>query len=228
MAIVIPAILDTQLTALKNTLLPVTDNVTKTSSQPVPPYVSGNRTADLLKLLTGLIDSGTLTATAADATSVSDTTAFTGVNSMVGATVTFVGNVTAALAGVKAVVISNTVTKLNFAPGALPVAGDVGDEFTVEFTAIDPDIAILAGGKGLGDNCSMPYAPGPTFINAVVKLLQLLGAAVPSYLNAAAAEPFHIGSPHAGAGSLGHGGGYLIAGALQAARDAVAAYTAPA
>jgi hypothetical protein len=228
MAIVIPSIITAELTAVRNTLLPVVDAVTHTSSQPYAPYLDGNRAADLLKLLTGLIDSGTLTATAGDATSVSDTTAFTGVNSLVGATVTFAGNVTAALAGVKAKVISNTVTKLNFAPGALDVAPDVGDEFTVEFTALDADIAILAGGKGLGDHQCLPYAVGPTFINAILKLLQLLGAAVPSYLTPAAGEPFHIGSPFAGAGSQGHGGGYLIADALLQAKNAVAAYTAPA
>lgn len=364
MAISIPAILDTELTAVKNTLLPVTDGVTHTSSQPLVPYLNGNRAADLLKLLTGLIDSGTLTsvgihaaadaanveATAnatdpasgyalanslkakynvhravtpavhgsADATNVvaaadaddegklvtlsndirtqysahiikvsagthgladtvdsltlvactnyatayallneikaqynahlaninAGTTAsvgggtYTGVNSMVGNKATFTGNVTAALAGASATIVTNTTKALAFQAAALPAVPRTGDTFVVEFAAIDADIAVLAGGKGLGDRCCNPYANGPSFVNATVKLLQLLGAAVPAYMAHTTdgvtkqttydpAEPFHIGSPLAGAGSQGHGGGYLIADMLQQARDAVAAYTKP-
>lgn len=355
MAISIPAILDTELTAVKNTLLPVTDGVTHTSSQPSVPYLNGNRAADLLRLLTGLIDSAALTAAgihgAADATNVeatanavdpatgyalanslkakynahrvltaggvhgsadatnvvtaadaddegklvtlsndlrtqyaahiikvtgspathaladtvdaltlaactnyatayallneikakynahlaninAGTTAsvgggtYTGVNSLTGSKATFTGNVTAALAGASATILSNTTSALVL-QGTLPAVPQTGDTFVVEFAAIDADIVVLAGGKGSGDRCCDPYASGPSFINATMKLLQLLGAAVPAYLTPAAAEPFHIGSPLAGAGSQGHGGGYLIADALQQARDAVAAYTKP-
>jgi len=367
MAISIPAILDTELAAAKATLLPVTDAVTHTSSQPSVPYLNGNRAADLLRLLTGLIDSAALTgigihgaadaanpeATAnaidpatgyalsislkgkynahriltaggvhgsADATNVvtaadaddeaklvtltndlrtqyiahiikvtgspathgladtvdsltlaactnyatayallnqiktqynlhlaninAGTTAsvkggtFTGVNSQVGNKATFTGNVTTALAGKSATIVSNTTSALVFQDGGLPAVPQTGDTFVVEFAAIDADIAVLAGGKGSGDRCCDPYASGPSFINAVTKLLQLLGVALPTYLTRTTdgvtkqttydpAEPFHIGSPLAGAGSQGHGGGYLIADALQQARDAVAAYTKP-
>jgi len=228
MAIAIPAVVDAQLTALKNTLLPVVDGVTHTSSHPTPPYLNGNRAADLLRALTGLIDVSGLTASGdGTATTLVDTGAYTA-GSLVGAKVTFVGDVTAALAGVSAYVIANTTGVLTFAGGALPTAPMTGDTYSIEFTSIDKDLVVLEGGKGKGDSQSNPYGSGPNFVNAVVLLLQLLGASVPSYLGASAAEPFHIGSPHAGAGSQGHGGGYLISAALQAARDAVAAFTAPA
>jgi len=233
MAISIPALLDTQLTALKATLLPKQDAATNIASSPVPPYVLGNRAADLLQLLTDLIDVAALTATGGTATSVVDTAAFTGVNSLIGCKVTFVGNITAALAGVSAYVVSNTVDALFFAPGALPGTPAAGDTYAVEFTAVDADLAALAGDKGLGDSDSNPYGPGPSFVNAVVKVMQAVGATMPGYLDTqdkitAIAEAFHVGSPHAGAGSQGHGGAALIADMLQQARDAVAGYTVPA
>ena len=354
MAISIPALLDTQLTALRNTLLPEYTAATLTNSSPVPPYVVVNRAADILTMLTGLIDSGTmtiqgihvaadavnlitapvatnqatadtladdlkaiynahrvvtpavhaaadaandvtaagsdgteptlrtlvndirtqliahlayvvadchyvadpLTVTHAAATSLAtditlvnqlrsvyiahgatingvsagalfDKAAFTTVNSLVGSTVTFTGNVTTALAGVEAVVRSNTVSQLNFLR-LLDTSPQTGDTYTIAFTAIDSDLAVLNQGKGLGSSGSNPYAGGPSLINALMKLIALVGGSVPSYLTAAAAEPFGIGSPSGGAGSVGHGGAALISSGLLAARTAVAAYTKPA
>jgi hypothetical protein len=103
----------------------------------------------------------------------------------------------------------------------------------VEYTAVDADLLAMAGGKGLGDSASNPYGPGPSFVNAVVKIMQAVGAAMPSYLDSQAkitaiAQAFGVGSPHAGAGSQGHGGAALIADMLQLARNAVAGYTKPA
>jgi hypothetical protein len=43
----------------------------------------------------------------------------------------------------------------------------------------------------------------------------------------ALAEAFGIGNPHAGAGSLGHGGAQILADMLLVARNAVEAYTVP-
>jgi len=158
----------------------------------------------------------------------SDTSAFTTNNSLIGAKVTFTGNVTAALAGATAYVLSNTVTLLNFAPGALAAIPKTGDTYAVEYTVIDKEITVLDGGKGTGAAQVNPYANGPSFINAAMIILARLGASVPSYLTAAAAQPFGIGSPYAGGGSRGSGGGMLMADALQAIRNAVAAYTKPA
>jgi hypothetical protein len=240
MSISIPAIVDTQLTNLKASLLPVTDSTTKTSSSPTPPYVNGNRAADLLRQLTGLIDAGPLTATGGTSASVQDTGAFTGVNSLVGAKVTFgAATTTVALRGKSAYVISNTTGALFFAPGALPGTPVVGDVYTVEFSSIDSDLVVLEGGKASGDSQSNPYSSGPSLINALMKLIVQLGGALPAYLTRVTdgvtketlfdpAEAFGIGSPHAGAGSYGHGGAILVASAIQLARDTVSLYTKPA
>jgi hypothetical protein len=187
-----------------------------------------NRAADILRLLTDLIDAGPLTATGGAANQVQDTNAFTGVNSLIGATVTFTGNVTAALAGIVGTVISNTVTNLNFAPGVLPANPAAGDTYTVQWTSVDKDLAVLEQGKLKGSTGSNPYSAGPSFVNAVMVMIQQLGGTLPAWLDLATATPFHIGSPHAGAGSQGHGGAMLVAEALKLARDQVAAYTAPA
>jgi hypothetical protein len=233
MSISIPALIDTQLGALQATLRPKQDGATNIASSPVPPYVLGNRAADIMQLLTDLVDAAGLTATGGTAASVQDTGAFTGVNALVGAKVTFVGNVTAALAGVETYVVSNTVNELFFAAGALPGTPAAGDTYSVEFTSVDADLAALANGKSLADSASNPYGPGPSFVNAVAKVMQAFGATMPYYMNTqdkitAIAEAFGIGSPHAGAGSQGHAGAALIADMLQQFRDAVAGYTAPA
>lgn len=233
MAISIPALVDAQLAALRATLLPQFDAATNTSSSPAPPYVLGNRAADLMKLLTDLIDATGLTATGGTAASVQDTGAFTGVNSLIGCKVTFVGNVTAALAGVEAYVVSNTVNELFFAAGALPGTPAAGDTYSVEFTAVDVDLEEMADGKAVGSSASNPYGSGPSFVNATAKLMTAAGATFPDYMDTqdkitALATAFHIGSPHAGAGSQGHGGAALIADMLQQFRDAVAGYTKPA
>jgi hypothetical protein len=72
MAIAIPAIVDANLAAIQASLRPVQDAATGIASSAVPPYGLGNRIADLLRDLTGLIDVTGLTGvgvhTAADAT----------------------------------------------------------------------------------------------------------------------------------------------------------------
>ena len=105
-----------------------------------------------------------------------------------------------------------------------PVAGDT---YVVEFTAMDDKLAVLDQGKGLGNSQANVLGSGPMFMGAVMLSLELLGASVPSYISAAAAEPFGIGSPHMGGGGQGHAGAMLISAALTDVRDAVAAYTVP-
>lgn len=370
MAIAIPALVDTQLLALQATLLPKQDAATLIASSAVPPYVNGNRAADILRLLTDLVDSGTLTGVglhaAADATnniaavpvatnqatlqsllnafrdgtgeagggvaahfvivgasehigadvtnvisaaaaadlatslvlvnevkldlnahmllnaatghygrdltntivspdaidlptaivlaneirakynlhvanisagslkSVIDEGAFTGVDSMAGATITFAAaTTTVALRGVTAVVLSNTVNDLLLANGQeLPAVPVIGDTFTLAYSTVDADLDHMAGNKGAAASASNPYGPGPSFVNAVVTVVQGLGGTLPAYLNTqakvtAAAESFGVGSPHAGAGSQGHGGAALISDMLTQVRTAVAAYTVP-
>jgi hypothetical protein len=121
--------------------------------------------------------------------------------------------------------LANTLT---FAIGVLPGTPQVGDTYVLEFTAIDSDLDALDAGLGLGATAPGVYDNGPSMINAFMKLLGRIGT-VPSYLDAAAAEPFGLGNPHGGGnGVTAHGGGALISAAIVACRDAVAAYTAPA
>jgi hypothetical protein len=61
MAIAIPTIVDAQIAALRADLEPNVDGATNTASSPRPPIVEANRIADLIGLLTDLMDSGTLT-----------------------------------------------------------------------------------------------------------------------------------------------------------------------
>jgi hypothetical protein len=355
MAISIPAIVQTQLTALKNSIKPDYHSATTTYSSPRPPYVNVNRAAEILRMLTGLIDvtglhvtgvhgatdvadavatadatdpttgyalskaikdaynlhrvktagsvhgaadsandvsspdastEGTLVTlcneiktkfnlhivriasschsvadsldlvTTADCTAyasaytlinaikvlynlhvvkidgyskqmVADIGAYTTVGSLQGAKVTFVGNITTDLTDVSAYVVTNTTGVLQLA-STLPAIPVTGDHYAVEFSAIDSDLAVIEQGKGLGDGASNPYASGPSVINAIMKLIKQLGGTLPSYLDITTAQPFKIGSPHAGAGSLGEGGAILIADALQRVYDQVALYTVPA
>jgi hypothetical protein len=168
----------------------------------------------------------------ASTTSVADTAAFTTVNSLVGATITFdAATTTVALRGQTATVISNTEDILTLS-SALPAAPVTGDEFTVEFTAVDADISAMRGAKATGDTYSNPYSSGPNMINSLAKIIIGLGATPPTYMDTQAkitalAEAFGIGNPHAGAGSLGHGGAQILADMLLVARNAVEAYTVP-
>jgi len=78
--------------------------------------------ASVMELLMNALDlPAPLTATGGSAVSVVDAGAFVA-NTQVGNTVVFTGNVTAALAGKSAVVVSNTANALFFAAGAIPAA----------------------------------------------------------------------------------------------------------
>ena len=72
-------------------------------------------------------------------------------SSQIGNTVVFTGNVTAALAGVRAVVVSNTANAMFFALGALPVAPAAGDTYTIVGSFASSAIADLRDGRGPGD-----------------------------------------------------------------------------
>jgi hypothetical protein len=169
---------------------------------------------------------------------VADLGAFTGVNSLVGAKVTFAGNVTGALLGVTAKVVSNTTGVLVLTP-VLSTPPRTGDHYAIEFVSVDDDLAVLDGAKGSGSSQSNPYSYGPNMLNAMIKIIVQLGGVLPAYLTRTTdgvtkettydpAEAFGFGSPHAGGSSGGHGGGYMLSAALQLVRDTVAAYTAPA
>jgi len=160
--------------------------------------------------------------------SVIDNAAITTVNSLIGATITFAGNVTTALAGLTRVINSNTVNHAWFME-ALPAAPAVGDTFTIDWSTVDASLDQLTGSKGMGNSQSDPYGPGPSLINALMIIIEQLGGTLPAYMDVSAdAEPFSIGSPQAGGGSLGSGGLILIADALEVMRTTIAAWTVPA
>jgi|694.fasta_scaffold27399_6 hypothetical protein len=121
---------------------------------------------------------GNLTATGGTATSLSDTGAYVA-NTQVGNTVVFTGNVTAALAGRRAVVISNNANTLNFATGALPAAPAVGDTYTIQGTFVDNAINSLLQGR-LGFSNAPPanvYGDSRIVADALVRIVQQLGGA---------------------------------------------------
>lgn len=235
MAISIPAVVDANLAAIQAALRPLQDAATGIASSPVPPYALGNRVADLLRDLTALIDSGTLTATTgAETDGFTDAAAFTGVNSLTGATFTYASDTTTvALRGLSFKIASNTVNKVVFTEAA-PTANQVGDTGTVEFDTVDDQIAVLDDGKGPGASQSNPYSDGRPALHACALVIELLGGTLPTYVDPIhSTEPYDSNeggwaNPHSGGGARGHGGGVLVADLLQVVRDTVAAYTAPA
>lgn len=176
MAIAIPAIIDTHITNLRARLDPHVTGATNTAASSAPPVADANRVADILDLLMGLVDSGTLTATTgAETDGFTDSGAFTGVNSLAGATFTYAAaTTTVALRGVARKIISNTANKITF--GVETVANQAGDTGTITFDTIDDQIDALRGGKNTGDTASNPYSYGPSFADAVLKILERIGA----------------------------------------------------
>ncbi len=163
--------------------------------------------------------------------SVIDNAAFTGVNSLVGATITFAAlTTTVALRGLSRVVASNGVNDLVFGDAALPAVPVIGDTWTIAFgSSIASDVLALRQGKGLGDAAPNPYGSGPAIANLTLKMLTQMGAAIPAYLGVTSAEPFNLCSPHGGGdGAHGHAGAALMGDMLQRIRNAVALYTVPA
>lgn len=154
-------------------------------------------------------------------TVVADIGAFTTVDALAGSTVTFDGNITAALATIQGTILSNTTGAITLT-AALPAVPVSADTYTAEFSAIDAQLVAMDGGRALGSSQSNPYGNGPLFIDACINLLDRIGT-VPAFLTIAAAEPNGIGSPHAGGASAG-----LISAAMDEVSAAVAAYTAPA
>jgi hypothetical protein len=152
-----------------------------------------------------------------------DFTAFTTASSLQGAKITFTGNVTTALADETVYIGNNTTTLLTFS-SVLAAAPQSGDTYAIAYTSIDDEIELMRGSKTLGQSASQPYSYGATAVNAIYKLIKLLGGTPSSVMTT---TPFGLGSPHAG-GSTGHGGTQHLMFAFQTAKDLVAAYTKPA
>jgi hypothetical protein len=135
--------------------------------------------ASVMELLMNALDQPVaLTATGGTATSVVDTGAFAA-NTQVGNTVIFTGNVTAALAGVSAVVVSNTANACFFRAGALPATPAVGDTYTIRGSMVDGAISALLEGRTGSANAPPGNVFGDSRIvtDALVRIVQQLGGA---------------------------------------------------
>jgi hypothetical protein len=135
--------------------------------------------ASVMELLMNALDlPAPLTATGGSAVSVVDAGAFVA-NTQVGNTVVFTGNVTAALAGKSAVVVSNTANALFFAAGAIPAAPAAGDTYTIRGSFVDGAIASLLEGR-IGSANAPPgsvYGDSRIVTDALVRIVQQLGGA---------------------------------------------------
>ena len=144
-------------------------------------YLKAQDMASVLELLQDALDAaGPLTAVSGTATSVTDGASTFEADTQVGNIVTFTGNVTAGLAGVEAVVISNDTTTLNFASGALPEAPAVGDTYSIRAAFLDKYIEDLREGKGLADApAGSVYGEHRVVLDALCLLIRQLGGTVP-------------------------------------------------
>jgi hypothetical protein len=230
MAIAIPALVDAQINALRATVQPNATVATSTASLPLPPYARVKVAGDLLRILTDLIDSGTLTATGGDTVTFTDTGAFTGVNSLVGCTFTFAAaTTTAALRDVSRTVLSNTVNSLVLgnAGNPLPASVAASDTGTLSWDRVDAQLESVEGGKPAGSSTPNTLYRGRALGNAMVILVEQLTGTAPTWA-AEVADQFGAMNPLAGGGDRGSGGGIAWAQWLLEVRNAVAAYTAPA
>lgn len=117
-------------------------------------------------------------ATGGTANSVQNTGSFVA-NTQIGNTVVFAGNVTAALAGVQAVVVSNTANALFFAAGALPAAPVAGDTFTIVGTFLSSAISDLRDGRGPGSApAGNVYGDSRVVVSALARAAEQLGGSL--------------------------------------------------
>lgn len=139
--------------------------------------------ATALELLQNALTTGTLTVVSGTTTSLTDGAATFVASQQIGNYVVFDGNVTAALAGVEARVISNTTTTLTFGE-TLPGTPAVGDTYTIVGGCLEEEIAAIRAGKSLGDGTVPIYADSRLVNHALVKLITQLGDSVSSPLMA--------------------------------------------
>lgn len=143
-------------------------------------FIKAQDISSVLELLMDSLNSvATLTVTSATTSSLTDTGAFIA-NSQIGNTVTFTGNVTAALAGKTAVVLSNTANTLTFTGPVLvndtPTASAAGDTYTIRGSMVNNAISVLRNGKSRGDSStSHLLADSRIVTDALIRIVQQLG-----------------------------------------------------
>lgn len=143
-------------------------------------YLRAQDMATVIELLQDALDTGTLTATAnGSTTTVVDGAGTFTADEMVGNTVVFDGNITAAIAGEERVIIANTETTLTFSP-ALSAATQTGDTYSVRWTVADKVVDDLREGRGRADSPrGSVYGEHRMSMEGLVRLLTQLGASVP-------------------------------------------------
>lgn len=172
----LPTVVTDYLTAIKDALSLGTDlgsNVRGAAQN----YLRAQDMSTVLDLLQdGLDQTSTLTATGGTTTSVIDGAGTFAPGKQMGNTVTFTGNVTAALAGVEAVVHANDDRSLTFRE-ALPAAPASGDTYTLRGSMADSAIAALRQGKGLADAPpGSVYGDDRVVRDALAQMILKLGA----------------------------------------------------
>ncbi len=177
----LPTVVTDYLTAIKDSLQQGSDLGSNVRGAALN-YLRAQDMATVLDLLQdGLDQTSVLTATGGTARSVQDTGAFTA-GQQVGNIVIFTGNVTAALAGVEARVVTNDTGELFFADGALPATPAVGDTYTIRGGLMDAQIAELREGKSLADSPSgSVYGEVRSAMDALVLSIRQVSGADANY-----------------------------------------------
>lgn len=144
-------------------------------------FIKAQDVASVLEVLMDSLNSvATLTVVSGTTSSLTDTGAFVA-NSQIGNTVTFTGNVTAALAGKTAVVLSNTANILTFTGPVIGSAGTAvasaaGDTYTIRGTMANSAINVLRNGRGRGDAAATSlYADSRITTDVLIRIVQQLG-----------------------------------------------------
>lgn len=142
-------------------------------------FLGAQDMASVLELLQDALDlPSPLTATGGTARSVQDTGAFVA-NSQIGNRVVFTGNITAALVGVSAIVVSNTANELFFANGAIPATPVAGDTYRIVGALVEPIISKLRDGRSSGDSpAGNEYGDSRLVTDALVRMTRQLGGTV--------------------------------------------------
>lgn len=136
--------------------------------------LAAHELAGAFKVIQDLVSSGEITGTGGTLTSVTKVATFVA-DSQVGNEVVFLGNTTAALAGVTARVISNTTGALYF-DRTLPAAPQNGDKFGIRGAFLDSAIdAILQGKKVPTSPPGHPYGDARVVYDALIRGVRLFG-----------------------------------------------------
>lgn len=142
-------------------------------------YLRAQDMATVLDLLQAALTQTTpLTTVSGTTTSVTDGAATFVAGTQVGNTVTFTGNVTATIAGLSRVIISNTTTTLTWAD-PLPDPPVIADTYTLQGTMLGASVTDLRDGKGVADATpGNPYYSNKSAVQGLLLGVQTLAGTV--------------------------------------------------